>query len=326
MSSASPFPFGDPSPGIDLSESHAAEINAVTLALTVAATVAVVLRLFARARVQGVPIKADDWLIVTPVVPAYAGLACTILGGKYGLGRHIWALSLDQIWGKIIFTVVLLYYWSMLLLKLSIVTLYRRIFAMTCTLYLCAFLAVGYFISCSVAFSPVAGRPHTSGRAVTSTDVLIIIVPVRPVWKLQMRTVQKVLVLGVFSLGSLYVVDLSHPPPLSLSLFLPYTATRSSPFRQTCASPPQSASTTWSQRNIFIWSTVETCVGIVSACLPTLHPLARRTLERIIGLAFRPDGDEALLTTRTTIETDDLRGMDVGILVETDFHWSEEHT
>ncbi|KAL4989580.1 hypothetical protein BDW68DRAFT_175720 [Aspergillus falconensis] len=114
----------------------------------------------------------------------------------------------------------------MLLIKLSIVTLYRRIFAMTSTLYLCAFLAICYFNSCTVTYSACCqpplyfwtryANPASPGRCVfdlytfhivtaavnTSTDVLILIIPIQPVWKLQMRTVQKALVLGIFSLGS----------------------------------------------------------------------------------------------------------------------------
>lgn len=73
-------PFGDPPPGIDLYDSHTARNNAVTISLTVLATVAVVLRLVARAKVQKIRLEADDWFIVAALVPTYAILACTIVG------------------------------------------------------------------------------------------------------------------------------------------------------------------------------------------------------------------------------------------------------
>ncbi|GFF90414.1 hypothetical protein IFM60648_09056 [Aspergillus lentulus] len=35
--------------------------------------------------------------------------------------------------------------------------------------------------------------------------------------------------------------------------------------------------------DVFIWSSVEPCIGIVCACLPTLQPLLKSTLKRILG-------------------------------------------
>ena len=47
--------------------------------------------------------------------------------------------------------------------------------------------------------------PFLWGNSISNTvlDYLILLLPVIPVWNLQMETVQKVLVLGSFSLGSL---------------------------------------------------------------------------------------------------------------------------
>jgi hypothetical protein len=40
------------------------------------------------------------------------------------------------------------------------------------------------------------------------------------------------------------------------------------------------ADLTWNMSQAFIWSSVEPCIGIVSACLPTLRPLLSRLLPR----------------------------------------------
>lgn len=38
---------------------------------------------------------------------------------------------------------------------------------------------------------------------------------------------------------------------------------------------------TWSMGDVFIWSSVELCVGILCACLPTIRPLLRLAFQRL---------------------------------------------
>lgn len=40
---------------------------------------------------------------------------------------------------------------------------------------------------------------------------------------------------------------------------------------------------TWIMGDVFIWSSVEPCIGIVCACLPTLQPLLKSALKHILG-------------------------------------------
>jgi hypothetical protein len=48
---------------------------------------------------------------------------------------------------------------AILLINLSVVTLYRRIFGLTWSRYLCAFLTIGYFIVCTIALVPCCWPP-----------------------------------------------------------------------------------------------------------------------------------------------------------------------
>ncbi|KAL4780315.1 hypothetical protein BJX76DRAFT_364423 [Aspergillus varians] len=339
-------PFGDPPPGIDLSESHTARNNAATIAMTVLATGAVVLRMITRVKVQKIPLEADDWFIVASLVPTYAVLACTIVGGTYGLGKHVWIVSMDDITriNQTHFAYVLIYVWAIPLIKFSILYFYRRIFGMTKMMWLCAFLTVGYFVACTIAFSACFHcafdlYPFYVGNAPANvfTDLLILVVPIPLIWKLQMRRVQKVLISGIFLLGSLVciasLIRIYSMVPLKASLDV-----------------------TWIMGNVYVWSSVEPCMGILCACLPTLQPLIRRSLQKIMGssvarnrlgnstphaasssanrpsktldgglgetrkgekegshtrrgLELRPNGDQALLTTaaeRGNIEMNDL--------------------
>lgn len=111
---------------------------------------------------------------------------------------------------------------------------------------------------------------------------------------------------------------------------------------------------TWIMGNVFIWSSVEPCIGIVCACLPTLQPLFRYMIARVFGTSrerymdnsgpvvpatvkrkstrrkpHKPlDWDEALLTTNAVqVEMGDVRtdGSEDGkITVNTDFRMGEE--
>ncbi|KAL4963048.1 putative integral membrane protein Pth11-like [Aspergillus stella-maris] len=289
MSSSSPSPFGDPPPGIDLSESHTARNNAVTIALTVLATVAVILRMTTRARIQKIRFEMDDWFIVASLVPTYAILACTIVGGKYGLGKHVWVVSMDHITrvNQTHFAYVLIYVWAIPLIKLSIITFYRRIFGMTRIMWLCAFLTMGYFIACTIAFSSCCQPPsyywtqysHPEGgycrfdlypfylgnaSANVATDLLILVVPIPLVWGLQMRRVTKGLITGIFLLGGFVCVA---------SLIRIYSMV---PLKH-------NLDVTWIMGDVYVWSSVEPCIGILCACLPTLQPLIRRTLKKVLG-------------------------------------------
>lgn len=48
-----------------------------------------------------------------------------------------------------------------------------------------------------------------------------------------------------------------------------------------------SADITWIMGDVFIWSSVEPSIGIVCACLPTLQPLLRIFLSRVLGTSMR---------------------------------------
>jgi hypothetical protein len=103
---------------------------------------------------------------------------------------------------------------------------------------------------------------------------------------------------------------------------------------------------TWNQSNAFIWSSVEPCIGIICACLPTLRPLIRRifpnwleserqgqstglsyksgTSYRSSGKAFRPQDEDEIVLTNTFGKGSHMAPSDhTTISVERDVGWSE---
>lgn len=56
---------------------------------------------------------------------------------------------------------------------------------------------------------------------------------------------------------------------------------------------------TWIMGDVFIWSSVEPCIGILCACLPTIRPLLRAVLRYLLGplraeRTFGPSSDRAV--------------------------------
>ncbi|EAW07002.1 putative integral membrane protein Pth11-like [Aspergillus clavatus NRRL 1] len=264
-------PFGEPPPGVDLGGNRTPRNNATVISLYILAAVAIALRIAARLKVQNAQVLADDWLIIAALI---------------------------------LFAYVLIYVVAIPLIKISIVLFYRRIFGMEWAMWMCIFLTVGYWISCSIAFlvccrptsyywtqyrDPSGGRcifdlyPFYLGNAAANvvTDGIILMVPIPLVWRLQMRTTQKILVSSIFLLGGLYVTFQAHSCRSAADDSSVCVAIIVRIYFITFLS--SSVDITWITGDVFIWSSVEPCVGIVCACLPTLQPLLKSALNRIMG-------------------------------------------
>ncbi|KAK2765873.1 hypothetical protein FQN53_006771 [Emmonsiellopsis sp. PD_33] len=265
-------PFGPPPPGLDLTENHTPSNNAIVIAMFVLATVSVVLRFIARTRVQNVQLKADDWLIAAALVSSSCNLASTIIGGYHGLGKHVWSVPIPEVVtvSKLLFIYVLVYVACILLIKLSILMFYRRIFGTNWT------IPPSYYWT--QYENPAGGvcvfdlYPFYIGNAAVNvvTDGLILMVPIPLVWKLQMRTTKKLMVSGLFLLGGLFLVSNSVCVASIIRIHYMTYLSKSPDF-------------TWIMGDVFIWSSVEPSIGIVCACLPTLQPLLHRTVNTIFG-------------------------------------------
>ncbi|KAG0153276.1 hypothetical protein PDIDSM_5126 [Penicillium digitatum] len=304
--------LGEPPPGIDLYADRGPVKIAPVIATYVIAVIAVGLRFYSRVRVQAVRIAADDWLIAAALLFLSAGFALVVVAsGNPGLGKHIWVVPHTQAEDVMhtLFAFVLLYLVSNPLIKLSILLFYRRIFGMTNSMWFCVFLSVGYFMSGMVSYlvccSPVSYNwtqftdPNGGGcvydiykfyisyAAVNvATDVSILMVPMPIVWKLQMPRTQKILVCGILLIGGLCV----NPFPDSqvhltqkLMIFLSVCVT--SFVRIYYIHFLRAHDYTWVVGNVFLWSSIEPSIGILCACLPTLHPMIRSVISRVFGIS-----------------------------------------
>ncbi|CAI9633022.1 unnamed protein product [Alternaria burnsii] len=270
--------FANPPPGIDLSESRTASNNAIGIVLFVLSFVFVALRLLTRLRLKREVLGLDDYLMFLGLALNAGNLACCIAGGFFGLGKHIWSLGpyeMRQI-TIITFAYVYIYTWSLCVIKFSILALYRRIFGMTWLGWFCVVLTAGYFITNHVVL-PLYTRPlhyywnqWYGGEGVVLVneakfylgigiinlfgDVCILTIPVQSVLKLNMGRSQKVAVILTFLLGS-FVCFASLYRIITIVHLV------------------RTTDISWAKSDVFIWSSVEPSVGIISGCLPTLRPL-----------------------------------------------------
>ncbi|QSZ34446.1 hypothetical protein DSL72_006038 [Monilinia vaccinii-corymbosi] len=273
----------------------------VALVMTILALVAVCLRFLTR-RLTKAGIAADDWWILT-------GLLLLILTGAvllYGVksdpngGETIDRDSLTFDYAphvtylKTSWAAATLYFSVLAAIKISILLMYRRIFSASLVRSFWTFSSlvvvwwlvgtIATCISCIPAsrfwVGPSAGGWCFNfniywvvmGVLEIIIDIGILVLPIGIVVGLQMPNSQKVMVAGIFLLGSFVVVT--------------------GVVRVVLGYAPGSQNVDFPRAEL--WSTVHVGMAIVCACLPNLRPLLNRitaSVRRLYGSAITSDGD-----------------------------------
>ncbi|KAF2236501.1 hypothetical protein EV356DRAFT_497995 [Viridothelium virens] len=162
--------------------------------------------------------------------------------------------------------------------RTSVILFYQRIFIETPFLMvswtifaLNATWTLGFFLSNLLSCVPISGNwavglPPSScvdflmlfkSMVVSSVilDGVVLMLPWYPLWKLNMPTMRKVVVSGILLLGGLAVLFSIFRAVAMFDALVP------------------NPDTTWTRAPAFYWATLETGMGTISACLPTLRPL-----------------------------------------------------
>ncbi|KAF3766673.1 hypothetical protein M406DRAFT_231598, partial [Cryphonectria parasitica EP155] len=123
------------------------------------------------------------------------------------------------------------------------------------------------------------------GNAVPNifTDLCIMLLPLREVYKLHIRTSQKIALGGVFLLGIMVIVSSTLKLNVTVQLF-----------------SEEHADYTYGLKDFIIWAMVETAVGIISASLPPLRPLLNAGL-RTLGISRNTSKNRSGRTDLVTI-------------------------
>lgn len=202
-------------------------------------------------------------------------------GVRPHLGQHADTLNMPIIidFLKYVFPAQILYVVALAFIKGSILAFYWRIFAIKARLPLIIGATIvaawGIGVSLSLVFTcnPVQAQWDltltnavcVSRRAVylgasvpnVVTDVLLLGLPIPYVWALNAPIFQRIVLVGMFSLG----VFVSVVSIVRLSILMGLDLT--------------SPDVTYNLSQVFIWSLVEVNVGIICACLPSLRPAVR---------------------------------------------------
>ncbi len=199
-----------------------------------------------------------------------------------------------------------IYNFAMFAIKASILYLYKRVFFVSRNFVIILWI-VGIFVACYSITQVFAAifqcmpidsnwNPMVKHYCINTdigatiiaafnvlTDFAILILPMPLLYRLQKPTKQKIQIMGMFLLGgfvcfaSIYrcivIHELSHADP---SCKYRFPASR----HMWCSIDPVADFTAGSDVPVNIWTMVELCIGIVSACLPTMRPLFSRTTGR----------------------------------------------
>ncbi|KAJ5888952.1 hypothetical protein N7495_008993 [Penicillium taxi] len=269
---------------VDLTESRTTKDNATVVSLCGVAVIIILFRFIVKFRSLKPNLKIDDWIIAFALVPLIAILASALVAGNYGMGKHIWLSTIGGMvkMRQILYASLIVYLLELFVIKLSILAFYRRVFGMnywnwagviattiwafgSLVAILCCPAPVSYFWNSTIStdgtwrynfYNYYIG--NAAGNVVT--DVFILFVPVPTVWGLDVRITQKISISMVLLLG--VFVCIASIVRIHYLTFL-----------------KDETDITWTISQVYVWSTVEPCVGIICASLPTLKPVIRSAMK-----------------------------------------------
>ncbi|KAK3342001.1 hypothetical protein B0T25DRAFT_438833, partial [Lasiosphaeria hispida] len=272
------MPVPGENPEVD-AETTVPIIVGISIAFVAVSTIIVLLRLYTRCVIVGSP-GADDVTIAIAQVLSIGVSVATILQTKYALGRHSWVVSADGTIAqlKCLLAAMTIYNAAQIVLKMSFLLQYRRIFQEQRTRRVCAWLiailaAWGVTQEVLVGFACIPTSifiPSQAALCIDSltvwyltsimnivTDFIVFMVPMPAIRSLQLPRRQKVLVASIFCLG-FFTCAISI-----VRLFTLHGAINTT-------------DPTWDNVPSAYWSIVEINCGILCASLPPLRPLLRR--------------------------------------------------
>ncbi|PTU23610.1 hypothetical protein P175DRAFT_0433060 [Aspergillus ochraceoroseus IBT 24754] len=252
-------------------------IFAISFAL-ILSTTAVGLRLLSR-KITKSRMYLDDHLIILALIFKY-GCSFGAVGMLYnGLGTHIWLVPAERLttYLEIVYAGSFLYTGCITFIKLSILSFYKRLFPvkpMVIAVNLVGSLVILWCFSVCLVGGLVCipvdklWNPAIVGGCLDlakfyyglqipniATDAIILVMPMKIVWGLQMAKAQKVILCGIFMVGALTLIfDM-----IRLAVMIRLSQ--------------EGDDVTYNQTPASAWTCIEAAVGIMAACLPSLRPL-----------------------------------------------------
>ncbi|PYH86773.1 hypothetical protein BO82DRAFT_360506 [Aspergillus uvarum CBS 121591] len=266
-------------------------INSILVFLSVTA---VLLRFWAR-NLQALEPFLEDYLIVVALVLSLGVKTLLFQSLHAGVGEHVDSLTTATVqeYALNLYLMQLLWNTCLPIIKLSIALFYQHIFPIRSMVIACRSIIV-FLFAWYLAFQTTAifqctpihhawQKRTTNGRCIKfvpfvvtlaatnlCTDILLLALPTREIWKLQIAQGKKIGLSVIFYSGC-YVCC---PSLNEVTVFLHYVCIISV-VRLENLIAISNADITWSDTCSHLWTAIESSLGVVVACLPSLMPIVR---------------------------------------------------
>ncbi|KAJ5660866.1 uncharacterized protein N7484_000238 [Penicillium longicatenatum] len=281
--------FGPPPSNINLNDTSVGNNNRGVIAMLCVAALAVITRFITRITFRN-PILADDYIIIIALVgqTTLSTGNITVMelatGSTFGASHHVWSISLSALEETyyLLYIYPYIYAGACTATRISILIFYHRIFSpfdswmkwavvfgwfqtLTYPIYLwtcmgclctprkCFWLQFGGTLTGTCL--DVAKFFIGAGILNMLNDFILLIIPFPRIAKLQMSIKKKMAIGGIMAVGFFLYLD---------------------PWKFTVATD-----VTWAMGPLFIWSTIEPGVAIITACLPHLAPLFKLATRKM---------------------------------------------
>ncbi|KAI9648300.1 hypothetical protein NHQ30_002932 [Ciborinia camelliae] len=264
------------------------------IVMIVFSTLAIVLRFWSRALIEGIQkFWWDDWLALFTWAVTIVELGLTLHWTTLGLGKHVYAVPLnDVIEGlQVLYIGTFFFYLGVGFAKFSCLIYYVRIFTIQnkffrAGIWISGGLVAAWLVVCMLGAiwqcTPIAKAwdpllpghcldyfswSTTSSHSILNVsniviDVLILLLPMPMIWTLNMGRVRIALFIGVFVAGYCVVV-------ISTGKTVAFVKGR-----MTLAED-----ITYNSVKCLYWLTPEAPMSIISICLPAIFSLCKRGIE-----------------------------------------------
>lgn len=251
---------------------HGQDYVVLSNTMIIVAAIFVAIRFFFKATVSRMDFGYDDWCVLATLFAATPSALITVYGTvKNGLGQDIWALTPQEITEmlKWFYVMATLYFLQVMLLKLTLIFFYIRVFPskavqrlLWATISFVLLWGIAFIITAIFQCQPIHyfwtkwdGLHHgtcldTNAIAAANAaisialDFWILGIPLWQLSGLKLHWKKKVAVALMFCLGT-FVTIVSILRLQSLVHFA------------------QTSNASWEFYNVSVWSTIEICVGIM---------------------------------------------------------------
>ncbi|OTB02203.1 hypothetical protein M426DRAFT_13783 [Hypoxylon sp. CI-4A] len=306
-----------------MAETQRPTIWGLGITFSIIAVVAVILRFKAR-RIKGQKLKSDDWTILAALVLSL-GVTVDILimaqhsglgtHGQHGKNGNILDPEARAIFGKASYALEILAWPAVGITKISVLLMYKRIFTSP-GFRLIAWALVGLSIALTITFTfalifscmPIVSRwdysisytcvdevalVTTALATDVATDFFVLLLPIHKIWQLQMPLSRKISIVCIFLLGGLVsIVGIIRIHFLTQVYH---------------ALGDNEIDVSWIYVPVYYWTMIETNVGVLSACLPTLRPIQEHFIHNISLSKLRASASRLLLSSKSGVTPTVLR-------------------